>query len=118
LVSVKSGLLNNFKGPLKIKGYFLYIKNTAQRLVHSKSYLLISFRANLTGEPISLISLLRSEVDKKSCRSGRRGEIASPSPGKKSRRSELDKLLEAVDTSFHFEVELISNQQVFITYRR
>ena len=28
---------------------------------------------------------------------------SSPSPGKRSRRSELDKLLEAVDTSFHYE---------------
>jgi len=40
----------------------------------------------------------------KSTRSRSTAELAaSPSPGKRSRRSELDKLLEAVDTSFHFE---------------
>lgn len=45
-----------------------------------------------------------SETEKKSTRSRRsRVDLSSPSPGKKSRRSELDKLLEAVDTSFHFE---------------
>jgi len=49
----------------------------------------------------------------KSTRSRTKTEIqASPSPGKRSRRSELDKLLEAVDTSFHFETAAAAAKRI------
>jgi len=61
-------------------------------------------------DPATVSKLLESSDDEsegsytKSTRSrSHQDSISSPSPGKRARRSELDKLLEAVDTSFHFE---------------
>jgi len=50
----------------------------------------------------------------KSTRSRTRGgePASSPSPSKRSRRSELDKLLEAVDTSFHYETAAAAAKRI------